>query len=90
MEFGYLFISALLIFVIIAGVAGLFFCATYVRKICCLSISYSSFLLFMILVSFRNGDRLNTILTIMVSILIVFASNLFIGILMARNIEKQD
>lgn len=90
MESGYLFISALLIFVIIAGVAGLFFCTSSVKKISCLSISYSSFLFFMILVSFRNPDRLNTMLAIMVSVLIVFASNLFAGILIARNIKKTD
>ncbi len=89
MEFTYLIISALLIFTTIAGVAGLFFCQTYARKISALSVAYSSFLLFIIIISFRNGDKFNAILTALVSVLIVFATNLFVGVMIAKNIEKQ-
>jgi len=83
-----LLISALLIFVIISGVAGLFFCQNYVRKISCLSISYSGFLFLIITISIYSSEKFNTILTIMVSVLIIFATNLFFGITIAKNIEK--
>lgn len=88
----YLFIASLLIMVVIIGVVGMFFYQEYLKKICCLSISYSSFLLLMIILSFKNSDKFSVILTIMVSILIVFASSLFIGINIAKNIEdnKKD
>ncbi len=89
MQLSYLFISSLLIAVVILGVASMFFYQEYLKKICCLSISYSSFLLLMIILSFKNNDRFGVILTIMVSILIIFVTNLFIGISIAKNIEEQ-
>lgn len=86
MEFGYLFISAMLIFLAMTGIFGLFFYENYIKKISCLAISYSSFLFFMILLSFRNHEKLSTILAIMVSVLIIFASNLSIAILISRKL----
>ncbi len=88
MEFSYLSIIAFLILVMILGVFGMFFYQTTIKKICSLSISYSSFLVFIILLSYKNNDKLNAILTIMVSILIIFATNLLVAIGISKNIEK--
>ncbi len=84
----YLFICALLIITIILAVFGLFLCQKNTLKLFCLSIAYSSFLFFAIFLSFKNSDRLNVILPTMVSILIVFAINLFIGFRLAKNVQE--
>jgi hypothetical protein len=76
----YLFIFLSLIFLVISGIFGLFFLSDKVKKISCLSISYSSFVAIMILLSLKNSEILNNILTILVSIIIVFTANLLIGI----------
>lgn len=89
MDFGYLFIAALLIFLVILGVIGMFFCKNHVKKICSLAISYSGFLFFLALISFRNYEKFNSIVAIMISLLIIFAGNLFIGIILARNAKNK-
>lgn len=88
MTVGYLLSYASLIFVCLTGLIGLFFFQEYVKKISCLSVSYSSFSLLIILISLKN-DRQNEILIIMVSILIIFAINLLIGIAIARRISEE-
>ncbi len=88
MSFGYLLICALLIFVCVAGILGLFLFREYIRKISCLSVSYSSFLTLIVLLSLKN-DKLSEVLIIMVSILAIFAVNLLIGIGIARNIAEE-
>ncbi len=90
MQFIYFLILILLILVIIAGFLGLFFYKQNIRKICCLSISYSSFLLYFIIISFQNSAQLNAILAVMVSVLIVFLANLLVGAKIAQNLKKQN
>jgi hypothetical protein len=85
----YYLIYGLLIFLCLAGLCGLFFLQEYVRKISCLSVSYSSFLVLVILLSLTN-PRLNEVLIIMVSILAIFSVNLLIGIGIARNIAESQ
>ena len=83
----YLFICGLLIFLCLAGLCGLFFFEEYIRKISSLSVSYSSFLILIILLASRSG-RLNDVLVVMVSILAIFSVNLLIGIGLAKNITQ--
>ena len=87
MSFVYLVIYGLLIFLCLAGLCGLFFFQEYIRKISCLSVSYSSFLILITLLALKNV-RLNEVLVIMVSILAIFSVNLLIGIGIARNIAE--
>jgi hypothetical protein len=83
----YLLIYGLLIFLCLAGLCGLFFFQEYIRKISCLSVSYSSFLILITLLALKS-TRLNEVLVIMVSILAIFSVNLLIGIGIARNIAE--
>jgi len=89
MPSSYLFISGLLIVSSLMGFCGLFFFKDYVRKISALSVSYISFLILITLISLKNSS-LNEILTIMVSVLVVFSVNLMIGIGIARNIAENS
>ncbi len=87
MMIAYYVIYGLLIFLCLAGLCSLFFVKEYARKIACLSVSYSSFLVFIILLSLANA-KLNEVLVIMVSTLAIFSVNLLIGIGIARNISE--
>jgi len=89
MSFIYLLIDGLLIFLCLAGLCGLFFFQEYIRKISCLSISYSSFLILVTILALKS-ERLNEVLVIMVSILAIFSVNLLIGIGIARNIADAN
>ncbi len=82
-----LLIYSSLIFLCLAGLCGLFLCREYIRKISCLSISYSSFLILVTVIALKN-THLNEILVIMVSILAVFSVNLLIGIGIIKNIAE--
>jgi len=83
----YFIIYALLIFLCLASLCGLFFFQEYIQKISCLSISYSSFLILITLLSLKNV-KMNEVLIILVSILAIFSANLLIGIGIARNIVE--
>jgi hypothetical protein len=87
MSFIYLLIYGLLIFLCLVGLCGLFFFQEYIRKISCLSVSYSSFIILITVLALKN-PRLNEILVIMVSILTIFSVNLLIGIGIARSIAE--
>jgi hypothetical protein len=76
---------ALLILLVLGGLFGIFFCQNYLRKISCLSVSYSSFVVLIALMASKS-QILNEILSVMVSILVVFALNLLIGVAIAKNI----
>ena len=89
MAMGYLLIYALLISICLAGLLGLFLFQEYVKKISCLSVSYSSFLILIVLLSLKNNKQ-NEILIIMVSVLILFAINLLTGIAIAKNISAES
>ncbi len=88
MDFSFLTICTLLILCSLAGILGLFLFEEYIRKISCLSVSYTSFLVLIVMLSLRN-DKMNEALIIMVSILAVFAVNLLIGIGIAKNIAGE-
>lgn len=83
----YLVVYGLLIFLCLAGLCGLFFFQEYIRKISCLSVSYSCFLILITLLALKNM-HLNEVLVIMVSVLTIFSVNLLIGIGIARNIAE--
>lgn len=87
MTIAYFVIYGLLIFLCLAGLAGLFFSQEYIRKISCLSVSYSNFLILITLLSLKNA-KLSEVLMIMVSILAIFSVNLLIGIGIARGIAE--
>ncbi len=87
MAITYFIIYFLLIFLCLAGICGLLFNQEYVKKISCLSVSYSSFLILITLLSLKNS-RLNEVLVVMVSMLAIFSVNLLIGIGIAKNIAE--
>jgi hypothetical protein len=83
----YILIYALLIFLVLAGLWGLFFFKDYIKKISCLSVSYSSFMVLITILSLKNL-HFNQVLVVMVSILVIFSVNLLIGIGIARAITE--
>jgi len=87
MTIAYFLIYGLLIFLCLVGLLGLFFFQEYIRKISCLSVSYSSFLILITLLSLKN-TRMNEVMVIMVSILAIFSVNLLIGIGIVKNIAE--
>ncbi len=85
MTYSYIAIYSLLIFLCIFGAYGLLFFREYAKKISCLSVIYSSFLILIVLLSIKNS-KMNEILVIMSSILAVFSVNLLMGIAIMKNI----
>ncbi len=88
MDISFLSICALLILSCLCGILGLFFFGEYIKKISCLSVSYSSFLVLIVILSLKS-DKMNETMIIMVSILAIFAVNLLIGIGIAKNIAGE-
>jgi hypothetical protein len=82
-----LIIYFLLVLAIISGLFGLFFYQEYVKKISCLAVAYSSFLALLVILSGKSSQA-NELILIMVTILIIFAINLLIGITIISNINK--
>lgn len=80
-----LVIFPLLIFLCLSGLSGLFFFNEYIKKISALSVSYSSFLILIVVLALKN-IQLNEVLVIMVSVTAIFSVNLLIGIGIAKNI----
>lgn len=80
-----LIIYASLIILILLGLFGMFFCSDNLKKMACLSASYSSFVVLITLIALKNL-LLNQVLTILVSIFMVFAINLLIGTNIAKKI----
>ncbi len=89
MNFIHLIVGQLLILLCLIVILGLFFCQEYIKKISCLSIAYSSFLIFIVAISLKTA-YLKEILTILVTILAIFSANLFIGIGIAKNITESQ
>lgn len=84
----FLIVCALLILVCLSGIFGLFVFEEYIKKISCLSVSYTSFLVLIAWLAFRN-EKMNEVMLIMVSGMVVFAVNLLIGIGIAKNIAGE-
>ncbi len=81
-------ICALLILCCLAGIFALFLSHEYIRKISCLSISYTSFIALIAVIALRNPKQ-NEAMLILVSVLVVMAVNLLIGIGLAKNIASE-
>lgn len=73
----------LLICQCLAGMAGLFLFLDYRNKILSMSISYGSFLFLIILIALQS-DKQSGILTIVVTIVVIFAINVLIAIGLMR------
>lgn len=82
-------IFILLILICMIGVFGLFYLKDYFKKIAYLSVSYSSFI---VLISYlaRKNILLDEIMTVILSIMILFSINILIGIGIAQNIKKNQ
>lgn len=80
-------IFSLLILICMIGVFGLFYLNDYFKKIAFLSVSHSSFV---VLISYlaRKNILLDEIMTVILSIMILFSINILIGIGIAQNIKK--
>ncbi len=81
-------ICALLILCCLAGILALFLSQEYVKKISCLSICYTSFISLIAVIALRN-EKQNEVMLILVSLLVVMAVNLLIGIGLAKNIASE-
>ncbi len=83
----YVFCFGLLILLVGAGVWGLLFFKDYVKRICCLSVSYMAFLVFFALLAFRLGC-LNEVMVFAMTLLVMFAINLFVAIGLVKGIDR--
>jgi len=83
------FIYALLILLCLSALLGLFFTRQYIKKISCLSIAYSSFVILIVFIALKN-PHLNEVLPILVSVMIVFSVSLLMGIGIIKNIAKVE
>jgi hypothetical protein len=79
----YIIAFGLLILLVASGVCGLLFFKNYIKRICCLSVSYISFLILFALMAFKI-EALNEIMFFATTLLIVFAINLFLAIGLVR------
>lgn len=84
-----LILYGMLIFLCVTGVLNLFLLQNYIKKIFSLAVAYSSFVILMILL-FAKNENLNEMLMLMVSIFMVFSTNLFVGIGLIKNISESD
>ena len=79
----------LLVFSIALGLFGLFLYRSYLKKICCLSISYSSLIILMILL-FKDSEKSSELFPAIVTILIIFSVILATGIGIISNASKLE
>ena len=77
----------LLVFTTAIGLLGLFLFTDHLRKIACLSISYSS-LIILIIFLFRNSEKSKELFGAVVTILIIFGIILAVGIGIISNAAK--
>jgi hypothetical protein len=77
----------LLIFGIIAGLLGSFYCDNYLKKISCLSASYTN-LIIMLTIFAQNSQKASELFSIITTLLILFSINLAVGICIISNIAK--
>ena len=77
----------LLIFVLIAGLIGVFFHDNYLKKIACLSVSYTNLIIILIIFS-KNSQKASQLFSIITTTLILFSITLAVGIGIIFNIAK--
>ena len=70
-----------------SGILGLFFAQEYLKKISCLSISYTSFVILIVFLALKN-PHLNEALAIVVSLMIIFSVSLLMGIGIVKNLAQ--
>ena len=81
-----LVVYALLISLCLMGMVSLFLFKDHIKKILALSISYSSFLFLVILLSLQSNKQ-SEVLTMFITILIIFIINLLVAAGLVRNMS---
>jgi len=76
-----------LIFILIAGLIGVFCYDNYLKKIACLSVSYTNLIIILIIFS-KNSQKASQLFSIITSLLILFSITLAVGIGIIFNIAK--
>jgi hypothetical protein len=76
-----------LIFILIAGLVGVFCYDNYLKKIACLSVSYTNLIIILIIFS-KNSQKASQLFSIITSLLILFSITLAVGIGIIFNIAK--
>lgn len=76
-----------LIFILVGGFIGVFFYDNYLKKIACLSVSYTN-LIIILIIFFKNSQKATQLFSIITSLLILFSITLAIGIGIIFNIAK--
>ncbi|MES2676765.1 MAG: hypothetical protein V4612_00425 [Pseudomonadota bacterium] len=77
----------LLIFSLVSGLVGVFYYENYLKKIACLSVSYTNLIIILIIFS-KNSEKASQLFNIITTILILFSITLAIGIGIIANIAK--
>ncbi len=77
----------MLIFSLVSGLVGVFYYENYLKKIACLSVSYTNLIIVLIIFS-KNSEKASQLFNIITTILILFSITLAIGIGIISNIAK--
>ncbi len=77
----------LLIFSLVSGLIGVFYYDNYLKKIACLSVSYTNLIIILIIFS-KNNEKASQLFEIITTMLILFSITLAIGIGIISNISK--
>ncbi|MFT5703465.1 MAG: putative membrane protein [Rickettsiales bacterium] len=89
MEFLQNILIFLLIFSSVAGLAGVFYCKNYLKKISCLSVAYIN-LIIIFIIFVKNSEKASELLGMVTTILILFSITIAVGIGIIANISKLD
>ncbi len=76
-----------LIFVLIAGLVGVFCYDNYLKKIACLSVSYTNLIIILIIFS-KNSQKASQLFNMVTTMLILFSITLAVGIGIIFNIAR--
>jgi hypothetical protein len=76
-----------LIFILIAGLVGVLCYDNYLKKIACLSVSYTNLIIILIIFS-KNSEKASQLFSIITTLLILFSITLAVGIGIIFNIAK--
>ena len=77
----------MLIFSLVAGLVGIFYYSNYLKKIACLSVSYTNLIIVLIIFS-KNSQKASQLFSIITTMLILFSITLAVGIGIISNIAK--
>jgi hypothetical protein len=76
-----------LIFVLVAGLVGVFCYDNYLKKIACLSVSYTNLIIILIIFS-KNSQKASQLFSMITTMLILFSITLAVGIGIIFNIAR--